>query len=354
MSAPPRPQDATELFDHRTAEEMFLDRWRRRRLAHSWLITGPEGIGKATFAYRIARFVLADGEGADAESLAIPATHPVFRRVSSGGHADLMPLSRATGAHDPPRRFIGVDDVRAAGHFLSLTPAEGRWRVMIVDSVDDLNANAANALLKMLEEPPNNTLILLVSHSPGRLPQTLRSRCCRLPLSRLSRATMRTLQARFLPGIEGDALRVVDAFSEGSIGRAVALAEADGPALFRELMGFAAALPTLDFAAIHAFAERLARRDSETSWRMSMRLWTWWLSRTARAAVAAPRDLLGAATGPEEDAVARNLIDGIGVERLVALWEKTNALLSEADRLALDRKQVTIGVFHQTQSAFRA
>lgn len=346
--------EAERFLGHEHAESLFLRRWKRGRVAHAWSISGPEGIGKAAFARRVARFVLAAGEDTAADSLAIPPDHPIGRRVTSGGHPDLMVLSRGAGTgEESARRIIGVDEVRGAGRFLSLTPGEAGWRVVIVDAADDLNVNAANALLKMLEEPPSNTLILLVSHVPGRLPATLRSRCCRLALSPLPEPVLRELLEVQLPEAGADERETLAALAEGSIGRAVALADAGGPELFRKLVGFAGSLPELDVPALHEFAEGLARRDAEAAWRTTMWLWARWLARIAAAAARASSRQSGNGSVAGEREAARMLTARLGVERLAALWEKTVAQTAQAEGLNLDRKQVVISAFHQLQSAYR-
>lgn len=366
MSDRASPRENPTLLGQEAAEAVFLSRWNSGRLPHAWLITGPAGIGKATLAFRIARFVLAEGQGTSGGPLAIPAEHPVFHRVASGGHSDLMVLSRETGERgDAPRTVIGVDEVRAAGRFLSLTAGESSWRVVVVDSADELNTNAANALLKILEEPPSKTLILLVSHVPGRLLATVRSRCCRLALGRLSEPVMRTLIEEVLPEVDPADREGLLTLAEGSIGRAVSLAQANGLDLFREVIGFAAGLPTLDVPALHGFGDRLARRDAEAAWRTAMQLWLWWIARIARSAAAtmsadavtppsaAPLTLAGGEIVPGEAEVARTVIARAGLERVVEVWEKTAALIAQADSVNLDRKQVVIGAFHQLQTAMR-
>lgn len=346
---------AERLLGHERAEGLFLRLWKCGRVPHAWVICGPEGIGKATFVRRVARFVLAAEADAAVDTLAVAPDHPVGRRVDSGGHPDLMVLARGAGAgEEAVRRVIGVDEVRGAGRFLSLTPGEAGWRVVIVDSADDLNANAANALLKMLEEPPSNTLIFLVSHVPGRLPATLRSRCCRLALAPLPQPVLRELLEARLPEAEMGERETLAALAEGSIGRAVALADAGGPELFAKLVGFAGSLPDIDLPALHEFAERLARRDAEAAWRTTMWLWARWLARIAAAAARAPSGPGGAGPVAGEREVARMLTARLGVERLAALWEKTVAQTAQAEGLNLDRKQVVIGAFHQLRSAYRS
>src|SRR5581483_7887541 len=193
-SLAPPPRANPMLLGHDAAALALHQLFEAGRLPHAVLLGGPRGIGKATFAFRLARFVLARSSAAElaapalfvapegpAAGLVIPPDSGTFRRVAAGGHADLLTVERA---YDPRRRRlrseIVVDDTREIAAFLRLTPAEGGWRVVVVDGADEMNRNAANALLKILEEPPRQTLLILVAHSPGRLLPTIRSRCRRL------------------------------------------------------------------------------------------------------------------------------------------------------------------------------
>ena len=345
-----QPRENPDLLGHESAEAVFLSAWRSGRLPHAWLIVGPPGIGKATLAFRIARFVLAGGNGSDDASLFLSEDHPVFRRVASGGHSDLLTLARDL-QEDGPKTVIGVDAVRAAGDFVHLTAAEGTWRTAVVDSADDLNLNAANALLKILEEPSDNTLILLVSHSPGRLLPTIRSRCCRLPLDRVPDGAMREILARGRAGAEPGELARLLAIAEGSPGRAFALMEAGGLELLDSVVGFAAALPDLDLPALHAFSDRLARRDAEPAYRTAMELFLWWIARVARAG--ADGGLPGGEVVDGEGETAANIVAMAGLDRLAALWEKCARLIDRAESVNLDRKQVVLGAFRQLQSEMR-
>ena len=344
------PRENPHLLGHESAEAVFLSAWRSGRLPHAWLIAGPRGIGKATLAFRIARFVLAGGSGAAEGSLALAEDHPVFRRVASGGHSDLLTLARDLQG-DGPKTVIGVDAVRAAGGFVHLTAAEGAWRAVVVDSADDLNLNAANALLKILEEPSDNTLILLVSHSPGRLLPTIRSRCCRLPLDRVADDAMTEILARGGAGAEPGELARLLAIAEGSPGRAFALLEAGGLELLDTLVGFAGALPHLDLPALHEFSDRLARRDAEPAYRTAMQLFLWWIARVARAG--ADGGLPGGEVVEGEGEIAANIVGMAGLDRLAALWEKCARLIDRAESVNLDRKQVVLGAFRQLQSEMR-
>jgi DNA polymerase-3 subunit delta' len=219
------PRANPDLFGHEAAEATLAAAMASGRLHHAWLITGPEGIGKATLAYRFARRLFA-GPSADG-SLALDPAHPAFKRVAAGSHADLLAVERSVDDKTKRRRAeIVVDDARAVGHFLHLTAAEGGWRVVIVDGADMMNRNAANALLKVLEEPPPRAILLLLAASPGRLLPTIRSRCRRLALNPLPDAVVERLLRQAIPEL-ADAAGVV-ALAGGSIGRALSLAEGNG------------------------------------------------------------------------------------------------------------------------------
>ena len=188
----PLPRETSVLFGHAAAEQALLTAYKSGRVPHAWLIGGEPGIGKATLAYRFARFVLAhpDPQAPDvqtADSLAVDPEHPLARRIAAQAQGDLLSLERITNEQTGKLyTVIRVDDVRRTVAFFGSTAGEGGWRIAIVDAVDDLAREGANALLKVLEEPPARALLLLVSHAPGRELPTIRSRCRRLLLRPLS------------------------------------------------------------------------------------------------------------------------------------------------------------------------
>jgi DNA polymerase-3 subunit delta' len=359
-SEPLAPRQNPELIGHEAAEARFLVAWRSGRLPHGWLITGPRGVGKATLAFRVARFVLAGGGGEPtaglfgdmpSDSLHVDPDHPVFRRVAAGSHADLMTLQRTVNPETGRlRTVIVVEDVRAAGDFMRLTPSEGGWRVVVVDCTDELNQNAANALLKMLEEPPARALLLLVCHAPGRLLATIRSRCCRLPLKRLPDDAVGGLLARLRPDVVEDDRLAVARLAEGSPGRALQLADEDGLALYRELVGLLGQLPRPPVAALHALGDRLARRGAEEQFRTAAELTAWWIGRLARSGA---RGGEPPAIVPEEAGCGARLLAAAGVDRWIEVWEKITRLSERTDRLNLDRKQVVLNMFHELGEAAR-
>jgi DNA polymerase-3 subunit delta' len=211
------------------AVEAFTSAWKTRRLHHGWLLAGPKGVGKATFAKAATRRVLAEAAGPAVllPGLEVPADHPTARLLAAGSHPDFRLLERLERPTGGLARNISVDQVRSLGNLLSVTPSMSPWRAIIIDAADDLEASAANALLKMLEEPPANSLFFLVSHAPGRLLPTIRSRCRRLDFARMSDDAMTSLLNHSLPETNSAEIAGLVEFANGSIGRALAIAELD-------------------------------------------------------------------------------------------------------------------------------
>jgi DNA polymerase-3 subunit delta' len=206
----------------------FAEAWVSRRLHHAWLLAGPKGVGKASFAKAAARRVLADAAGppSDLPGLGTDDEHPIVRLVEAGSHPDMRWLQRLENEKTGNlARNISVDQVRELGEFLTLTPALSDWRVAVIDTVDELEQSGANALLKILEEPPSNTIFLLVSHAPGRLLPTIRSRCRRLDLAKLDDDAMTSILEAHSPSLsESERSRII-ATADGSATRALAFAE---------------------------------------------------------------------------------------------------------------------------------
>ena len=211
------------------AVDAFSSTWASRRIHHAWLLAGPKGVGKASFARTAATRVLSEAAGPDVDmpNLATPPDHPIAKLMAAGSHPDFRWLERLEKPTGGLARNISVDQIRSLGNLLSVTPSMSPWRAIVIDAVDDLEASAANALLKMLEEPPANTLFFLVSHAPGRLLPTIRSRCRRLEFARLDDDAMTSLLTRSYPETNGLVIRQLVEFANGSIGRACDIAELD-------------------------------------------------------------------------------------------------------------------------------
>jgi DNA polymerase-3 subunit delta' len=212
------------------AIEQFASAWATRKLHHAWLLAGPKGVGKATFAKSAARRVLAEAAGPsfDDPGLEVPPDHPIAKLIAAGSHPDMRWLQRLESEKTGNlARNISVDQVRDVGEFLTLTPALSDWRVVVIDTIDELEPSAANALLKILEEPPANSIFLLVSHAPGRLLPTIRSRCRRLDFEKLDDDAMTSVLDEHAPQLKGPERDRIIAMSFGSAGRALAFAELD-------------------------------------------------------------------------------------------------------------------------------
>ena len=210
------------------AIEQFASAWASRKLHHAWLLAGPKGVGKASFAHAAARRVLAEAAGPsfDLPGIETDDNHPIVKLVEAGSHPDMRWLERLTDEKtDKLKRNISVDQIRGLAELFGLSPAMSDWRVAIIDTVDELEAAGANALLKMLEEPPPNTLFLLVSHAPGRLLPTIRSRCRRLEFDKLDDDAMTSVLARHATALGDTERKRIIAMSFGSAGRALAFAE---------------------------------------------------------------------------------------------------------------------------------
>ena len=208
------------------AVHQFLDAWQTRRVHHAWLLAGPRGVGKASFARAAANRVLADAAGPVAgEGLDVPADHRISHLLAARSHPDFRMLERLENPKTGNlSRNISVDQVRGLAELIGATPSLSAWRVVVIDAVDDLETSAANALLKMLEEPPANTIFFLVAHAPGKLLPTIRSRCRRLDFERLDDGTMTSLLNRLIP--EENSPELVR-LAAGSPGRALKSASLD-------------------------------------------------------------------------------------------------------------------------------
>jgi len=206
----------------------FASAWASRKLHHAWLIAGPKGVGKASFAHAAARRVLAEAAEPllDLPGIETRDDHPIVKLIEAGSHPDMRRLERLVNEKTGNlARNISVDQVRELGEFLSLTTALSPWRVVVIDTVDELETAGANALLKILEEPPSNTLFFLISHAPGRLLPTIRSRCRRLDFQGLDDDALTSILEREATDLSNAERQRISAMSLGSAGRALAFAE---------------------------------------------------------------------------------------------------------------------------------
>lgn len=307
------PREAERLEGCEGAERAFLEALARGRLHHAWLLTGPEGVGKATFAYRAARRLLGARPDPGFGLLGADPADPVFRQVAGRAHPDLMALER----DDPEgraRKSIPVEEARALPEFFSKSPGRAAYRVAIIDAADDLNVNAANAVLKTLEEPPARGVLFLVSHHPGALLPTLRSRCRRLAFP----PPPAEPAARWLMGRADLSVEAAHGYlrmARGAPGRALRLAEAGALEIDEAARALIDRLPVIDQSAALAMADSF--RGAQGAQRFALTM-----------------DRLAAALHERAAAAA---LDGRAPGRSAEAWSLLSDLPGEAEAINLDR-----------------
>lgn len=361
------PRLTKRLFGHDGAERLFLEAVNQDRIHHGWLITGPKGIGKATFAWRLAKFLLSRNPGCasdDANSLfgdelgppeyqtlSLDEDDGVNAQVEAGGHGGLLPVERSLNeTTGKMRKDIVIGDVRKLTRFFTQTASEGGWRVAIVDAADEMNTNAANALLKILEEPPEKSIILLIAHSPGRLLPTIRSRCRNLALSPLPNDSVRAVLAARFPEIDNSELDAAAAMAAGAPGKAIELISKAGTDVYREMAETLVSLPAVDMTRVHGLAGKLGAVKAEAEYRLFTEMFMGWLQRLIRqhvSGVAAPDVMEG------ESAQLSRISSMARVDQWLELWEKVGHLITRADAVNLDRKQVIVSMFASLKATVR-
>jgi len=261
LEGQPHPRENFALVGQGAALSRASRAIRAGRVPSAWLITGPPGIGKATTAYRIARYLLRYGATADgAEDLSVASNDPVSLQVAAGAHPGLLVLKRGLNPDTGKlMTVLSVAEIRKLAGFFGMTSGAGGWRVAIVDTADDMNDQAANALLKALEEPPSRAMLMLLANAPGRLLPTIRSRCQRLDLRPLGEAELEAELSKRLPDLDAGERASLAKLSGGSIGAALSLASEDGLALATEAEQLIGRATSPDLSATLALAEKLAR-----------------------------------------------------------------------------------------------
>jgi DNA polymerase-3 subunit delta' len=326
----PHPRETQILLGQDDALALACASLRGGRPAHAWLITGPPGIGKATMAYRMARYLLRFGATAEGPpDLAVDPNDPVARQIAARAHPGLLVLTRGINPKTgKPQTELPVDEVRRLAGFFGMR--SGGWRVAIVDPADDMNEHAANALLKQLEEPPADAMLLLLAHRPGRLLATIRSRCRRLDLKQLSDDAMERGLAQLLPDMGVSERQTLTRLAGGSLGAALALADGDGAMLATEADRLIEQAREPDLVALYGLGDRIARiRDG-------LSLYGDWLltsleTRIRRKARSGPGATCWAASHARlQDHFAR--ADGLNLEPHQAIWSAARILSETAKR----------------------
>ena len=338
----PHPRETRELYGHDRAQAQLLEAYRANRLPQAWIIGGREGIGKATLAWQFARFLLAHPDPtssavAQAQDLRVDPEHPAARRLSALSHGDLM-LLRREWDEKTKKHFtrIRADDVRRVIDLFRQASGEGGYRIAILDSTDDFNRESANALLKLIEEPPPRSLFLMIAHRPAEILPTIRSRSRLLLLDPLSDdncvRAMRQAGADWSEKPEAD-LRAAAARSRGSVRDAMRLLDGSGLALARRIDALLARLPDVDWSGVHELADALTGREATEDFESTISAIFDWIGETVRT-----------------DAP-------IGAARLAPyaeVWEKIAASARETEAFNLDRRPLILSIFADLAAATRA
>jgi DNA polymerase-3 subunit delta' len=324
------PQQSETVLGHEAALNRLFETYRSGRMHHAWLLTGPQGIGKATLALTFAKFLFSfpDRNGLPDQFDASLISSDIHRQVAQGAHPQLLHLTRPWD--DKTKRFktqLSVEEIRRTQGFYGMTAGAGGWRITIVDAVDDMNASAANALLKILEEPPKKALFFVLNHATGRPLATIRSRCQQLAISPLADdQVMKVLTHLGVQASDNDKARAV-ALAEGSARRAVQLLESailKDYGLFETMMERGATGAGGDWAAAHKIADNLSRRGQEDAYHLFGDLVAAWMGAQVRLKQqSALSELAGWAD----------------------LWDKANRSSTLADAFNLDKKQVILSLF---------
>ncbi len=356
-----RNDDMDRWFDlsgHETAEQLFLDAHNSDRLHHAWLITGPRGIGKASLARKMARFLLhyppeqnaGPGLFGDGLEKTVPAKldtapdTPINKIITAGSHGDLVIIERQPNEKTGKMKAeITVDDVRKLQGFFTKTSAEGGWRIAIIDSADEMNRNAANAVLKILEEPPQNGLLVLLAHAPGKLLPTITSRCRQLRLGPLEPEVVGRILSQHYPELSADEISGYATLSDGSPGYAIRLVENQGLELYIQLLEILASLPRLDVPLAHKIADSLQLKAAEQKYTLFGELLTSFINRLIRHAASLENNgesPVKAVLSGELELMAQ-LGARLPLDQWAELWEKITRKMS---RINLDRKQVILNI----------
>jgi DNA polymerase-3 subunit delta' len=341
----PHPRENVAFFGHSATEKALFELYRSGQMPHACLIGGLPGIGKATLAWRLARFILANPDPAmmtrpSATGLHVPSDHPIARQIAALAHPDLVLLRRAWNVKDQQLfSEIRVDDVRMAARVFRQSTGRGGFRICILDCAEDLNAESANALLKIIEEPPSQSLFLIVSHKPDRVLPTIRSRCRKLSLKPLGAADISDIIGALGPpwsDASDHERRTASASARGSVHDALRRLVSGGTGITTGLEDMMADLPKLDWYKVHALADQVARPDGAQIFDSLLIAAFDWLDR--------------------ETSRASDTGQGKAIRRIVAyafVWEAAASMARRMTAFNLDRKPVVLALFTELAAVAR-
>lgn len=328
------PRFNLSCHGHAEIETMLLDLFNSGRFPHGLIFAGPKGIGKATMAFRLARFLLTGGGQGAPQTLDVPAGAPVIRQVRAQAHPDLLVLERAyDDAKDRLRAALDVDELRKVAPFLRLTASGGAWRVVIIDDADTMNRNAQNALLKILEEPPPRTVLILIAHRPSALISTIKSRTLTVPFRPLSKEILRDLLRQARPELSAHALEDILELADGSLGKAINDADNKADDIYGALMDILATYNQMpDWPAVHRMADQLGFASGDKAYEI--------FEETVLRMLSANCRLKATGQAPEHQ-----IFDSWGLIRFLETLDKVHDVFEKTKFSNLDKRQAVIGVF---------
>lgn len=328
----PRPCETPFLIGHTKIVQLFKEAVARKRLHHAWLLSGPEGIGKATLSYHLARYLIKDGSKSESEgTFEVMPDDPLFRRVVSGAEGNLHVVRHTINTKGKDSNEFTVDSIRELVNFFELTAVRGGWRVAIIDCAEEMNRHAANALLKKLEEPPSRSLFLLISHAKGKLLPTIRSRCLQISLTPLSEIETATVLGRLLPELPKQDIGELSRLAEGSPGFAARLAAFEGLELYQFVKKcLQEERPPAE--AIHEFALKHSKAEAENSYYLFLEILKRNLTKKMHALASMDT------TRPELDC-------------WLTLWDNVNRLALESEALHLSRRYTLMLILEDIAAA---
>lgn len=351
------PRYSDFCIGHQNVEQQILDLYESGQMPHALIFSGPRGIGKATFAYRVGRFLLKQGlKNSDQGGLfgeALPSEplttldvandDPVFSKIAAGGHPDFITIERAIDPKKGTRKAaLDVDTARKVTPFLRMTSSEGGWRVVIIDDADTMNRNAQNALLKILEEPPKNTILILIAHRIGAMIPTIRSRCRTINFQSLNESHMDQLLDKVAgSALSGDEKAMIMAMAEGQIGKAIDLYENDGLETLQSLIKLCAAWPELPWVEIHHMADQIGRAGQENAYKAFEQSFLWMTS-TMTFAKAKGQSAL---QKPLNQGVFASMMAHYSLEQWLNICENLKEHFERARYANLDKRQAVLAAF---------
>ncbi len=351
----PAPRQMAECLGHDDVEAALLEMANGGRMPHALIFAGQEGVGKATMAFRLARYLLKHGKKEEESGLfgdalptvtpanmTIAADDPVFRRVASGAHPDLLTIERLFD--EKKSRYKGtveVDEVRRIEPFLRLTASvQGGWRVVVVDDADTMNRNSQNAILKILEEPPERTVLILVTHRPGLLIPTIRSRCRVVSFVPPAKGVFSSLVRREHTDLANDDIDILYSIAGGSVGQGLRILQEGGLDAVSHIMALLYSWPNWDWVQIHALSETVNRPGQENALQSFQDVMLW-ITETVLKVKARGTVLEGALNNE----AIQNLLDQYTLEEWIEICERLRSHFDMIQKANLDKRQAVLGAF---------